>query len=101
MDAHVGNVSDLAFSQLKEQLFLVTCGEDRTVKVWLKGPQPFFILYLQGCWCPKIFSLSRCGVLLPATDNTLLKVMNHLFTRCAPITGTMFRYQLYFCFRSK
>ncbi|XP_056176451.1 topless-related protein 4-like isoform X1 [Syzygium oleosum] len=34
MDAHVGNVSDLAFSQLKEQLFLVTCGEDRTVKVW-------------------------------------------------------------------
>ncbi|KAF8011645.1 hypothetical protein BT93_J2048 [Corymbia citriodora subsp. variegata] len=34
MDAHVGNVSDLAFSQLKEQLYLVTCGEDRTVKVW-------------------------------------------------------------------
>ncbi|KAK3411058.1 hypothetical protein EUGRSUZ_J03067 [Eucalyptus grandis] len=34
VDAHVGYVSDLAFSQVKEQLYFVTCGEDRTVKVW-------------------------------------------------------------------
>ncbi|XWS16473.1 hypothetical protein CRYUN_Cryun34aG0091000 [Craigia yunnanensis] len=34
IDAHVGNVSDLAFSQPNKQLCLITCGEDKTIKVW-------------------------------------------------------------------
>ncbi|KAL3528878.1 hypothetical protein ACH5RR_008200 [Cinchona calisaya] len=34
IDAHVGNVSDLAFSHPNKQLALVTCGEDKTIKVW-------------------------------------------------------------------
>lgn len=34
IDAHVGNVSDMAFSQPNKQLCIVTCGEDKTIKVW-------------------------------------------------------------------
>ncbi|XP_022721208.1 topless-related protein 4-like isoform X2 [Durio zibethinus] len=34
IEAHVGNVSDLAFSQPNKQLCVITCGEDRTIKVW-------------------------------------------------------------------
>ncbi|CAN8269267.1 unnamed protein product [Cochlearia groenlandica] len=34
IDAHAGNVSDLAFSQPNQQLCVVTCGEDKTIKVW-------------------------------------------------------------------
>ncbi|KAL8153389.1 hypothetical protein V2J09_011149 [Rumex salicifolius] len=33
IDAHVGNVSDLAFAHPK-QLCIVTCGEDKSIKVW-------------------------------------------------------------------
>ena len=33
IDAHVGNVSDLAFSQPNKQLYVITCGEDKTIKV--------------------------------------------------------------------
>ncbi|GAB2269496.1 Topless- protein 4 [Dionaea muscipula] len=34
LDAHTGNVSDLAFSRLNKQLSIITCGEDKTIKVW-------------------------------------------------------------------
>ncbi|KAL5769032.1 hypothetical protein ACOSQ2_015815 [Xanthoceras sorbifolium] len=34
IDAHVGSVNDLAFSHPNKQLCLVTCGEDRVIKVW-------------------------------------------------------------------
>ncbi|XP_062155997.1 topless-related protein 4 isoform X2 [Alnus glutinosa] len=34
IEAHVGNVSDLAFSHPNKQLYIVTCGEDKTIKVW-------------------------------------------------------------------
>lgn len=33
IDAHIGNVNDLAFSHRNDQLALITCGEDKTVKV--------------------------------------------------------------------
>lgn len=33
IDAHVGNVSDLAFSHPNKQLCIITCGEDKTIKV--------------------------------------------------------------------
>ena len=33
IEAHVGNVSDLAFSHPNKQLYIVTCGEDKTIKV--------------------------------------------------------------------
>ncbi|KAL9665557.1 hypothetical protein QQ045_020978 [Rhodiola kirilowii] len=34
IDAHVGNVSDLAFSHPNKQLSIITCGEDKIIKVW-------------------------------------------------------------------
>ncbi|XP_008456943.1 topless-related protein 4-like isoform X1 [Cucumis melo] len=34
IEAHVGSVNDLAFSYPNKQLCLVTCGEDRVIKVW-------------------------------------------------------------------
>ncbi|KAK9282441.1 hypothetical protein L1049_005359 [Liquidambar formosana] len=34
IEAHVGNVSDLAFSHPNKQLSIITCGEDKTIKVW-------------------------------------------------------------------
>ncbi|CAK9141273.1 unnamed protein product [Ilex paraguariensis] len=34
IDAHVGSVNDLAFSYPNKQLCIVTCGEDRLIKVW-------------------------------------------------------------------
>ncbi|KAJ7978950.1 Topless-related protein [Quillaja saponaria] len=34
IEAHVGSVNDLAFSYPNKQLCVVTCGEDRIIKVW-------------------------------------------------------------------
>ncbi|XP_076911094.1 topless-related protein 4-like isoform X1 [Bidens hawaiensis] len=34
IDAHVGSVNDLAFSYPNKQLCIVTCGDDRLIKVW-------------------------------------------------------------------
>ncbi|TKY74752.1 Topless-related protein 1 [Spatholobus suberectus] len=34
MDAHDGSVNDLAFSSLNKQLLVITCGDDKTIKVW-------------------------------------------------------------------
>lgn len=34
IDAHLGGVNDLAFSYPNKQLCIVTCGDDKTIKVW-------------------------------------------------------------------
>ncbi|XP_048439704.1 protein TPR3 [Pyrus x bretschneideri] len=34
IDAHVGGVNDLSFSHPNEQLCVITCGDDKTIKVW-------------------------------------------------------------------
>ncbi|CAD5181956.1 unnamed protein product [Musa acuminata subsp. malaccensis] len=34
IDAHVGSVNDIAFSHPDKSLSIVTCGEDKTIKVW-------------------------------------------------------------------
>ncbi|KAH7866568.1 hypothetical protein Vadar_022028 [Vaccinium darrowii] len=34
IDAHVGNVSDLAFSRPNKELCIITCGEDKAIRVW-------------------------------------------------------------------
>ncbi|GER48441.1 transducin family protein / WD-40 repeat family protein [Striga asiatica] len=34
IDAHVGSVNDLAFSHPNKQLCVITCGEDKAIKVW-------------------------------------------------------------------
>lgn len=35
IEAHVGSVNDLSFSYPNKQLSIVTCGEDRLIKVCL------------------------------------------------------------------
>uniref|UniRef100_A0A1D1XVX1 Protein TOPLESS n=1 Tax=Anthurium amnicola TaxID=1678845 RepID=A0A1D1XVX1_9ARAE len=34
IDAHVGGVNDLAFAHPNKQLCVITCGDDKTIKVW-------------------------------------------------------------------
>ncbi|XP_006352936.1 topless-related protein 1-like isoform X2 [Solanum tuberosum] len=34
IDAHAGGVNDIAFSHPNKQLCIVTCGDDKTIKVW-------------------------------------------------------------------
>ncbi|CAB4268612.1 unnamed protein product [Prunus armeniaca] len=34
LDAHVDNVSDLAFTHINKQLCIINCGEDKTIKIW-------------------------------------------------------------------
>ncbi|KAK7410247.1 hypothetical protein VNO78_00877 [Psophocarpus tetragonolobus] len=34
IDAHDGSVNDLAFSSLYKQFLVITCGDDKTIKVW-------------------------------------------------------------------
>ncbi|KAJ7552606.1 hypothetical protein O6H91_06G061400 [Diphasiastrum complanatum] len=34
IDAHVGSVNDLAFSHPNKQLCIISCGDDKTIKVW-------------------------------------------------------------------
>eukprot|EP00850_Spirogloea_muscicola_P001880 SM000007S20840 [mRNA] locus=s7:486412:491929:+ [translate_table: standard] len=34
IDAHIGSVNDLAFSHPNKQLCVITCGDDKTIKVW-------------------------------------------------------------------
>ncbi|KAG6389672.1 hypothetical protein SASPL_151145 [Salvia splendens] len=34
IDAHVGGVNDIAFAHPNKQLCIVTCGDDKTIKVW-------------------------------------------------------------------
>ncbi|CAN1761626.1 Protein TOPLESS [Linum perenne] len=37
IDAHVGGVNDIAFSTPNKQLCVITCGDDKTIKVWDAG----------------------------------------------------------------
>ena len=34
IDAHVGGVNDISFSTPNKQLCVITCGDDKTIKVW-------------------------------------------------------------------
>ncbi|KAH7427885.1 hypothetical protein KP509_10G065300 [Ceratopteris richardii] len=34
IDAHIGGVNDLAFAHPNKQLCIITCGDDKTIKVW-------------------------------------------------------------------
>ncbi|XP_043694010.1 protein TOPLESS-RELATED PROTEIN 2-like isoform X3 [Telopea speciosissima] len=34
IDAHIGGVNDIAFAHPNKQLCVVTCGDDKTIKVW-------------------------------------------------------------------
>ncbi|KVI06043.1 CTLH, C-terminal LisH motif-containing protein [Cynara cardunculus var. scolymus] len=60
IEAHVGNVSDLAFAIPNRKLCIITCGEDRSIKVWdaaTGANQHTF----EGHGAPFIFSTSIDG----------------------------------------
>ncbi|XP_058002863.1 topless-related protein 3-like isoform X2 [Hevea brasiliensis] len=42
IDAHVGGINDLAFAYPNKQLCVVTCGDDKLIKVWDLGGQKLF-----------------------------------------------------------
>jgi WD40 repeat protein len=45
IDAHVGGVNDLAFAHPNKQLCVVTCGDDRLIKVSeITCQESFFLL---------------------------------------------------------
>lgn len=44
IDAHVGEVNDLAFTHLNKQLCIISCGEDKTIKVWFVWHFPSMLL---------------------------------------------------------
>lgn len=75
IDAHVGNVSDLAFSHPNKQLCVITCGEDKTIKVYIIFMNYLRLIQLEygnlcGCF--------RYGMLPLAPGNIFLRVMRHL-----------------------
>ncbi|THU43854.1 hypothetical protein C4D60_Mb02t01190 [Musa balbisiana] len=43
IDAHVGGVNDIAFSHPSKQLCVVTCGDDKLIKVWDLNGQRLFV----------------------------------------------------------
>ncbi|XP_038980428.1 protein TPR1-like isoform X3 [Phoenix dactylifera] len=43
LDAHVGGVNDIAFSHPSKQLCVVTCGDDKLIKVWDLNGQRLYV----------------------------------------------------------
>jgi len=63
IDAHVGGVNDLAFSHPNKQLCVITCGDDKTIKVGFNILQSFFhflfiflytLCYVASCYSMRL-----------------------------------------------
>ena len=91
IDAHIGNVSDLAFSHPNKQLCIITCGEDKAIRVGIlwtflfDGMMKQWSAIINPCLC-------RCGMLSLVLNSTLVRVMRHLCILCAHILRKTFRY---------
>lgn len=59
--AHVGNVTDLAFSHLNKQLCITSCGEDKSIKVWFILHCPSLLLVRLGTAIIKVHIYSGLG----------------------------------------
>lgn len=92
IDAHVGGVNDLAFATPNKQLCVITCGDDKTIKVGF----PFSILFCEHkflqllvlIWC---LAWTRCLMPLVVQNSTLLKVMKLLSILFALIIKRIYR----------
>ena len=89
IEAHLSKVNDLSFSHLNRKLCIITCGEDKAVKVYLACS--LGIKTTLDCICESSF-LCWCGMLLLVISCTLLKGINHQFTPCAIILRKTFMY---------
>lgn len=61
VDAHIGGVNDLAFAHLNKQLCIVTCGDDKLIKVH-KSTCCDFGLCVNGISILSEETLNRCGI---------------------------------------
>ena len=90
IDAHIGNVSDLAFSHPNKQLALITCGEDKTIKVCIVC---FVYIWLMSLHCSyQSMFACRSGMLPLVLSCIHLRVMKHLSILYALIIKKIFRY---------
>lgn len=55
IDAHVGGVNDLAFSHPNKQLCVITCGDDKTIKVHSQSIVRIWISARDGKYCVPLF----------------------------------------------
>ena len=88
IDAHVGGVNDIAFSHPNKQVYIITCGDDKVIKVWAV----VLFINFNGITCSlnvKIFL--RYGMLPLVPRDTLLKDMKHQSTAFAPISKRISR----------
>lgn len=60
VDAHIGGVNDLAFAHLNKQLCIVTCGDDKLIKVHKSTCD--FGLCVNGISILSEETLNRCGI---------------------------------------
>ena len=60
VDAHIGGVNDLAFAHPNKQLCIVTCGDDKLIKVYKSTPCNFGLCI--NVMLSKEETLNRCGI---------------------------------------
>lgn len=92
IDAHVGGVNDIAFSHPNKQLCIITCGDDKTIKVILanvfklnienKREFPEMVHDVNG----------RCGTLCLDAGSIHLKVMKLLYILSVLTTKKLSRF---------
>ncbi|KAG6536850.1 hypothetical protein ZIOFF_001921 [Zingiber officinale] len=81
IDAHIGSVNDIAFSYPKKTLSIITCGDDKAIKVsktmWLISQkivqEELYVLNRFRCM------MNRCGMLQLDRNSIHLKAMKPLF----------------------
>lgn len=96
VNAHNGSVNDIAFSSLNKQLLVITCGDDKTIKVNSYDKLSFIKKLNQGPHPQKkktnqisFLLLLRSGMLLMVSNVILLKVTKLLFVLFVLIRSKM------------
>ncbi|VVB15226.1 unnamed protein product [Arabis nemorensis] len=77
VESHAGAVNDLAFANLDKKVYVVTCGDDRLIKVWDVSGWKQFITF-EGhdapvySVCPHQKENNQCTTMLYSADGTRL-----------------------------
>lgn len=83
-------MNDLAFSHPNKQLCVITCGDDKRIKVGAEVSSLFLLFNLININCFFFYKINRFGICLEECFSTL-KVMRRLFTQFAPTRRRIFR----------
>ena len=93
IDAHIGGVNDIAFSHPNKTLSIITCGDDKLIKVRILCDLLFFSQNKQRTsWVYLDTGFGRCGMLKQDKSSTHLKAMKLLCILYALTTRSPFRY---------